>query len=141
MPAELDPTKRPSLDEIMQQRHSDWQQLPEAQRGQLLVEWFQELLETEHGQRIRAALERREDKSHPTNSISKEDLIYARPDLEDKIEALSNDQMWGIADRVGEIIKDEYWSALDSVLNRIFGIESEETDADSSDNDDVPGLL
>jgi len=130
MPAELDPTNRLSLDEVMRQRHSDWQQLPEAQRGQLLVEWFQELLQTEQGQRIRAALERHEDKSYPTNSISKEDLIYSRPDLEDKIEALSDDKMRGIADRVGEIIKDEYWAAVHSVLDRAFDLNEEEMDED-----------
>ncbi len=77
--------------------------------------------------------ERPDEPSYPTNSISKEDLRYARPDLEPEIEGLSEEQMQRIADSVGEIIKDEYWSAVEAVLSRTFD------EAADDDKDDVTG--
>jgi len=76
--------------------------------------------------------------SYPTNSISKEDLIYSHPDLEPEIEALSDEALRQIADRVGEIIKDEYWSAVDTVLSRVFGHEGDKNS--EAEPDDVPPL-
>jgi len=83
-------------------------------------------------------VERQGDQSYPTNSISKEDLIYSRPDLEPKIEELSNEVLRQIAYRVGEIIKDEYWSAMETVLSRMFGNEGD--DDSEVEPDDVPPL-
>ncbi len=80
-------------------------------------------------------VERPDEPSYPTNSISKEDLRYARPDLEAEIEALSDGQMRRIADSVGEIIKDEYWSAVDSVLSRTFGDEGDDYEDDMAEED------
>ncbi len=74
------------------------------------------------------AIERSGEPSYPTNSISKEDLRYARPDLEPEIEALSEEQMRQLANRVGEIIQDEYWSAVGTVLSRVFDREAGATD-------------
>jgi hypothetical protein len=85
------------------------------------------------------AVERPDEPSYPTNSISKEDLIYARPDLEETIASLSDEQMQQIADRVGEIIKDEYWSAIDAVLSRSFGEEGDEYEDDVA-GEDSPSL-
>jgi hypothetical protein len=71
-------------------------------------------------------VERSVEKSYPTNSISKADLIGVRPDLAATIEALADEQMQQLADRVGDILTDEYWSAVDHVLRRSFGEETED---------------
>jgi len=52
--------------------------------------------------------------------------------LASTIAGLSDDKMQQIADRVGEIIKDEYWSAVDTVLGRSFGNEEDEQDEDGA---------
>lgn len=104
----------------MQQRYPNWEQLPEAERGHLLVEWLRELLDSDEGELLLTEMNQNEEKTYATNSISQEDLIFMRPDLSANILLLSDAEMQGIANRVGEIIKDEYWSAVASALSASF---------------------
>jgi len=72
-----------------------------------------------------------EPPSFPTNSVAREDLLYIRPDLKREIAALDDDDIAKIADKVGDALSEEYWSALGIILASYLGVsESDEEDAE-----------
>lgn len=66
-----------------------------------------------------------EPKAFPTNWVSKEDLLYCRPDLKAQIEAMSEGEVDMIAGKIGEALQETYWSAMDIVLTHYTGIEEQ----------------
>jgi hypothetical protein len=58
-------SRKPSLDEIMQSIDPDWGQLPIEKQTELLGEWLQEVLASEEGAPLRAALELDDDPDEP----------------------------------------------------------------------------
>ena len=97
-----------------------WKQLPQAERRQLLTEWLMGFLEIDEGEELLHELPQFDQPTYQTNSISKADLINSRPDLVANILALSNDEIGGIAEEIGESIMEAYWLAMEYVLNKTF---------------------
>src|SRR5260221_14649466 len=58
----------------------------------------------------------------PTNFVSKEDLLFTRPDLETKILMLSDADVANIADKVGDALQETYWIAVGVVLANYLGV-------------------
>lgn len=56
----------------------------------------------------------------PTNWVSKEDLIYCRPDLKERLEVLEEGDIEYIAGKVGDALQETYWLAMDIVLSAYF---------------------
>ena len=54
MRAEFEQT--PSLDEVMRQRHSDWEHMPIEKQAELVVDWLMEQFKGEQGEKLRRAL-------------------------------------------------------------------------------------
>jgi hypothetical protein len=52
----------------------------------------------------------------PTNYVSKDDLLYSRPDLREKIAALNTSDIEIIADKIGDALQETYWLAVDIIL-------------------------
>ncbi len=59
----------------------------------------------------------REQQEYPVSFITKEDLVYSRPDLEPLIAALGETDMTRIADKLGDALTDIYWDALGIILD------------------------
>jgi len=57
------------------------------------------------------------DQPFPTNWVSKEDLLYSRPELADKISQLSPSEVAHLAAKVGDALTESYWLALGVVLD------------------------
>ncbi len=74
------------------------------------------------------------DETFPVSSLSKEDLLFARPDLKDEIATLSPSDMQRLAEKVGDALQDTYWDVVGIVLDRHFPERDEEADAP----DDTP---
>lgn len=145
MPAEIDLSDRqnkPSLEEIMRQQYSNWDTMQETERGQVIVEWLREILQTPEAAMLREMLvsspsESKHDTegvytpyySHATNSVSKEDLLYARPDLTDLIEAANEyDLIDEVADKVGDALQEMYWDSVRLFKGEYF---KDKTDQDA----------
>jgi hypothetical protein len=58
------PAHKPSLTEIMQQRHPEWSHLPIEKQEELLVEWLRDLLESEEGEPLRRMLDLKNPPEH-----------------------------------------------------------------------------
>jgi hypothetical protein len=58
----------------------------------------------------------------PTNFVSREDLLSARPDLESEILAMSDIDIAHIADEVGDALQEMYSMALPIVLANYLGV-------------------
>jgi hypothetical protein len=71
----------------------------------------------------------------PVSWIAKEDLAYASPERADEIAALSRADMEYIAGKVGDALQDAYWTAIETVLERYFADENEDTDEQPDDTD------
>jgi hypothetical protein len=81
----------------------------------------------------------REPTSFATNAIDRDDLVWCRPELEAQIRSLDADELRQIALAVGELLQDEFWSAVRSILSQQFdqatdGVD-EEVDMSDIDND------
>lgn len=62
---------------------------------------------------------------YPTNYVSIEDITGRRPDLAQ----ISESEVENIADKVGELISESYWDALDILLQEKYPvIENGDTD-------------
>ncbi len=73
-----------------------------------------------------------EPTSFPIGWVGKEDLLSCRPDLADKIEALTENDLESIAGEVGEALQEDYWMALGMILTRYLGEESAPHEDDES---------
>jgi len=73
------------------------------------------------------------DTSIPVCSLSKEDLLSARPDLEDIIAAMTIAEVDRLADKLSDALMETYWMALDIILDDEFGEMPEIDDDDMSD--------
>ncbi len=78
-----------------------------------------------------------EPRSFPTNSVAKEDLLYCRPDLERAIEALADSDIERIANKVGDALQEDYWSALGIVLANYLPTEAKDATAAEQDATDT----
>lgn len=58
-----------------------------------------------------------EDPVYPVLSLTKEDLMYLRPDQELNIAELSDMDMDRIADRLGDALSETRWDALGIILD------------------------
>ena len=56
----------------------------------------------------------------PVAWVTKEDLLYCRPDLEAQIEALSAGDMAYLADKIGDAFQVTYQLVIDVVLDEYF---------------------
>ena len=122
------PDKPPSRTDELRER---WKQLPEEERHLLLTEWLKDYLETDEDRELLHDLEGIEQRTYPTNAISKADLIFARPDLVAHLLTMSSDEIREIAHEVGERSMDAYWMTIDYVLGKSYKIAdsgSDETD-------------
>lgn len=79
----------------------------------------------------------RETEIFPTNAIDKADLIWCRPDLAAQIQALKADDLQQMAFAIGEILQDEFWSAVHLVLSRYFAEETNDDEVDENDTGDA----
>jgi hypothetical protein len=52
----------------------------------------------------------------PTNWVSREDLIYCRPNDKDRLEALDDSEVEHIAEKIGDELQETYWLAIGIVL-------------------------
>lgn len=59
--------------------------------------------------------------AYPTNSVSREDLLSCRPDLEQTFQSLSDGDVEPITDRIGEVLAETYWLAMELILTERFG--------------------
>lgn len=59
--------------------------------------------------------------SIPVLSLGREDLLYCRPELKGQIEALTQEDVARIADKVGDALQDAYWMAVETVLDLYLG--------------------
>lgn len=64
--------------------------------------------------------------SFPTNSVAKEDLLSIRPDLEGQIQALDDNDLFRIANKVGDALSESYWTALPIILASYLGVPEQE---------------
>jgi hypothetical protein len=53
----------------------------------------------------------------PTNWVSREDLIYCRPDDKDRLAALGDSDVEYIAGKIGDALQETYWLAMGIVLS------------------------
>ncbi len=74
-------------------------------------------------------------RSFPTNSVAKEDLLYCRPDLGQEIEALAESDIERIANKVGDALQENYWTALGIVLANYLQVH----EINDIDIEDDPG--
>ena len=56
----------------------------------------------------------------PISWLCKDDLINCRPDLASQIEAIPQQDVAYIADKVGDSLQDTYWLAVSIILNSFF---------------------
>ncbi len=75
-----------------------------------------------------------DEQAFPVSQITREDLLYLRPDLKDEIAALSPSDMQRLADKIGDGLQDAYWDVVGIVLDRYFPERDEDADAP----DDTP---
>ena len=52
---------------------------------------------------------------YPITWVSKEDLTYCCPELEDQIKSLDNSDIANIADKVGDALQESYWMVLEVI--------------------------
>jgi hypothetical protein len=120
------PESKPSLEHMMRELHPQWEELPEGERGQLMVQWLQDFLKTDKAQPIRRELGLEADYYYkPTNGVAKEDLLSERPDLAAKIETADEiDLIDYVADKVGDALQEMYWVAVSDALDEYFKPEN-----------------
>lgn len=130
---EQHPDRPPSrTDELREQ----WKQLSEAERCLLLADWLDDYLETDDDRELLRELEGVNQRTYPTNAISKADLIYARPDLLSHLLTLSSDDIREIAAEIGDRSMDAYWTTIDYVLSKTYKIAN--TESEQTDHSDEP---
>src|SRR5260221_11803248 len=70
-------------------------------------------------------------------SLSREDLLYSRPDLVQTIDNLTPSQLRRIAEKLGDVLQDSYWMALGIILMEQFGLAADEYDIVEGEVDDT----
>ena len=58
-----------------------------------------------------------QEHEYPVIMLTREDLVYLRPDQELQIAELSDMDMARIADRLGSALSDARWDALETILD------------------------
>lgn len=127
------PARPPSRADELRER---WKQLSEAERHLLLAEWLEDYLEMDDDRELLRELEGIDQRTYPTNAISKADLIYARPDLVAHLLTLSSDDIREIAAEVGDRSMDSYWTTIDYVLSKTY--KTADTESEATDHLDEP---
>ena len=57
----------------------------------------------------------------PVCWLSREDLVACRPDLADRIETMSENELASLADRLGDALQETYWIAVAVILENYVG--------------------
>ena len=63
-----------------------------------------------------------------TNWVCQEDLLSCRPDLQARIRVLEESDIERIANKVGEALQENYWIALDTILEDYLHMSEESGD-------------
>ena len=71
-----------------------------------------------------------QEPEYPVIMLTKEDLVYLRPDQELQIAELSDMDMARIADRLGSALSDTRWDALGTILDGFLPIPGPVDDLD-----------
>ncbi len=119
-----------------------WHGLPPQERATLLFEMLHDVLESDVGQSVRrelglgSAVETVNpvDEAVPTNWVHKDDLVYCRPDLAERIKALDGSAVTYIAGKIGDALQETYWMAMGIILDDYLG--SGDSLSDEDDNED-----
>jgi hypothetical protein len=67
-----------------------------------------------------------EHPSYPVIWLSREDMLYCRPDLSREIEAFTEAEMAGLARKVGYAVLETYLMSIEILLNDKFGSRPDE---------------
>jgi uncharacterized protein YdiU (UPF0061 family) len=105
----------------MRELHPLWDEFSDDQRSELLVNWFRDFMQTDEAQLIRQELGL-DDTAIPINWVTRDSLIVCRPDLTDRIEALSENDLHLIAQDVADAQELFYQISVSEVLNQFFGL-------------------
>ncbi|MHB8629596.1 MAG: hypothetical protein ACYDBJ_24245 [Aggregatilineales bacterium] len=73
----------------------------------------------------------------PTNWVAKEDLLSVRPDLKRRIQALTENDLSAIADKVGDALSESYWIALPIILASYLGVAEVADYEDGEETEDL----
>jgi hypothetical protein len=126
------PTPAPSeLHRIKDELVDLWQQLPVEHQATMSLVLVNQVMQSEMGEWLKEAWaiqwsgEQQTEASMttavPISWVSRRDLLHSHPEREQQIEALTNDEIEYIAEKVGDALQETYWQALGIVLGEYFG--------------------
>ncbi len=123
---------------------TQWHGLPSQEQATLLFEMLPDVLESDVGHSVRRELGigsteevmNQADEPIPTNWVHKDDLVYCRPELAEKIKALDASEVQYIAGKIGDALQETYWMAMGIILDDYLSSEDTISDEDDDEEDE-----